>query len=180
MKHFFSLLALFLTLNSVSSFGRDIESTESNLYIKVEKNKYKQIRFSLCQKNLPKIPCRVLGSGYYSEGILKSQRLKEQLEAGVSVVGTVVAAAVGGVTGIGLSVLTGSVGTVALTVIGVSGTAAAGIQAISDLGPIEQLKQQYLLRPEVVQDKDVKLSVGDKEMGKIAYRLDIVLNKIVK
>ncbi len=188
MKPFRSNAALalaFFTALSSSAQAFDLTSKQADLFIQVTKSGELR-KFELCSKKKGPESCRVLGHReWYSVKELKRQRLQEEAEGAVSIVGTAAVAVVAyftlllpvGVAAAGVGLAGAVSGPV--VILGTSTVLPTALYTISDLGPIEQMKQQYLLRADVINDEVIDIKgAKDGEMQEIADRLNVVLGKI--
>jgi hypothetical protein len=169
-------ILLLLQLTTVA-YGADIIGGKSNNFIKIETSNDLR-KFSLCSKK--ENACSELGNGrWFDVNDLSDQRNIEMVQAGLSTIasaGAVIFAFYGATV---LTVVTVTSTTASLSV-GAVASVGTGIGSnLLELGPSEQLKQQYLLRSEVIYDEEIILSAAtDKDIKKIAKRLDVVLQKI--
>jgi hypothetical protein len=182
-KSFAALSLAFLTTLSASAQTFDIKSAKSDLFIQVTKSGDLR-KFELCSKRKGPESCKPLGfREWYSVKELERQRLQEQAEGAVSVVGTAAVLVISYFTilvpAAATSAAVGLSGYGTATVIGTSTVASTAYYTLSKLGPIEQMKQQYLLRSDVINDEQVEVKgANDAKIKEIADRLEVVLNKI--
>ena len=185
MKAFNKAVISLIALTVVSANAADIKSNSADRYIRVTKQG--DLRsFQLCSKSGSS--CSPLGSrNWYKVSALESQRTREQWQAAGSTVGaaaaTVLALAGGWLAAsvIGGGTLAVGGGTLLAEGVGVSGaTIGTGVLAsFAKVGPVEQFKQQYLLRSEVINDEEVNLDgKDDRDIQEIAVRLEELLRKL--
>lgn len=181
------LLAIIYTSFFVTSaMAEDITGGNSNLYIKVETDQEMR-RFSLCDKRQGPSSCDVLGfRGWYSVEELKSQRNTEIFQtvlSGGAVAGATVFASVGGwliAGGVANTWLTLGASDIIANAISLGAIGATPLAAeVVGLGPIEQFRQQHILRGEVINDQRIHLeNANDKKIQKLAILLRTILEKL--
>lgn len=174
-----------LTIACLSASANDITSNTADLYIRVSK-KADLRKFELCSKSGGPASCHPLGyHAWYKASELDHQRTIEQWQAAGATVGAAAATALACLTGGSIVAMVGAtangaiatavqIGAVTATT-GAAGTAASFMK----LGPVEQFKQQYLLRSEVIDDGDVAVNgKDDRDIQDIAVRLEELLHKL--
>lgn len=183
MKSFISLLISCFFASSL--MAADIKSPKSDLFIKVEKDQDLR-RFSLCSQSKGPASCQFLGfKQWYSLEELNAQRSIEQLQVGASALGVGALAYTGAVAGwlIVGGVAEATAGALSAAIANGGAISFAGATFIGSevlkVGPVEQFKQQHILRDEVANDEDVLLkSANDKKMKEVAKVLRTVLEKL--
>jgi len=189
-KALLSCVVLASLLAPQVSSALDITNNGVDTFIQVVREGHYR-RFAICKASEMPDSCRPLGDRpWYTVKMLNHQYKVELAQAvgstvaaaGVAILACLSGAAIyGGISYFGASAaLAGTAG----NVIGVTVTAGAGagggaLATLASWGPVEQFKQQWLLRDDVINDHDVILTgKTDKDIEAIATRLDLVLRNI--
>jgi hypothetical protein len=180
-----SIAIAFLSLTSLMANASDITSNTADKYIRVSK-KDDLRKFELCSKSGGIGSCLQLGyRGWYKTSELEHQRTIEQWQAAGSTAGALAATALALLTSGTVVAFAGATSTGALATTVEAGTivAATGgtgvLTSVAKLGPVEQFKQQYLLRADVINDAEVTVNgKDDRDIQDIAVRLEEILHKL--
>ncbi len=194
MKNLAMILSVLVSMNSFAGV-LDVKPKQAlrkgDHYVRITELPKHRVRFENCRSGLEDQGCDNLGNKTsYTIKELRAQRLEENLQVGLSVVGDVAAI---------LAIVYG--GEIAAAAIGegfwgyalaytASGTAVGGSalmvsvayhqlnthNPLQALNPIEQYDQAQTLKENIIRDEDVRIERSD--MNDFISRLDLVLSKI--
>ena len=174
------LTSVFFLAVMPSSFAMDIVAPNAKHFIKVQsKSEFRS--FSICQTVGSGITCEQLGDRqWYAVKDLQDQRVIELAQAVASTVGAAAVTVSAFVGGVFVADMLAGGSLILMNVIGIAipiGTFS--LANMTNPGPAEQFRQQYLLRDDVVNDVTIVLkTANDQEVKQIAARLEMLLNKL--
>lgn len=163
-----------------STYAMDIVAPNAKHFIKVQSNgEFRS--FSICQTAGSGNTCEQLGDRqWYAVKNLQDQRVIELAQAVGSSIGAAAVTVGAFVGGVFVADMLAGGSFVVMNAIGIAipvGTLT--LANMTNLGPVEQFRQQYLLRDDVVNDATIVLkAANDHDVKQIAARLEMLLNKL--